>query len=399
MTEQVYIMEGARTPFGAFGQSFRQLGAIELGLASAKEALRRAGIEPGNVDQVVYGNVIHSSTAASYTARHIALKAGIPAETPALAVNRLCGSGMQAIISAAQSIMLGEAGVCLAGGTENMSQAPHADFVSRFGGMKLGPVQLEDMLLQTLTDAYIGCGMGMTAENLAARYGIARDAQDAYAVASHLRAAAATDAGTLTEEIVAVEVPGRGGPTLAQRDELIRRDTSTAKLAALKPAFLPDGGTVTAGNSSGINDGAASLVLAGESRLGADGRRPLARLVSWGIAGVEPAVMGIGPVPAARLALARGGLTIGDMDLVEINEAFAVQYLAVERELELDRGKTNVNGGAIAIGHPVGASGARIALSLAYELRRRNKRYGLAALCVGGGQGVALVIENTSYGS
>lgn len=390
MSEQVYIVEGARTPFGGFGQSFVKINATELGLASAAEALRRAETEAGEIDNVVYGNVIQSHASAAYTARHIALRAGVPMEVPAMIVNRLCGSGMQAILSAAQSIRLGESGTALVGGTENMSQSPHADFVSRFGGLKLGPIQLEDMLMSTLTDSYIGCGMGVTAENLADRYGISREQQDEYAVSSHRRAAAATAAGLLAEEIVPVEVPGRGGSTEVRHDELIRADTSVEKLTRLKPAFR-SGGTVTAGNASGINDGAVSLVLAGEDRL--RGRKPLARIAGWGIAGVDPSVMGIGPVPAARLALARSGLSLADMDLVEINEAFAVQYLAVEKELGLDREKTNVNGGAIAIGHPVGASGARIALALAYELRRRNKRYGLAALCVGGGQGVALVLE------
>jgi acetyl-CoA acetyltransferase family protein len=366
------------------------MNATELGLASATEALRRAGAEAGEIDNVIYGNVIQSHANAAYTARHIALRAGISMEVPALIVNRLCGSGMQAIISAAQSIRLGESGLALAGGTENMSQSPHADFVSRFGGVKLGAIQLEDMLMSTLTDSYIGCGMGVTAENLADRYGITRERQDEYAVSSHSRAAAATASGILAEEIVAVEVTGRGGSTEVRQDELIRADTSVEKLARLKPAFRKDG-SVTAGNASGINDGSASLVLAGESSL--RGRKPLARIAAWGIAGVDPNVMGIGPVPAARMALDRSGLSIADMDLVEINEAFAVQYLAVEKELELDRNKTNVNGGAIAIGHPVGASGARVALTLAYELRRRNLRYGLAALCVGGGQGVAIVIE------
>lgn len=393
MNEQVYIVEGARTPFGGFGQSFVKMNATELGVKSAVEALRRAQVEPEQIGNVVYGNVIHSSGSAAYAARHIALKAGIPLEVPAMIVNRLCGSGMQAVISAAQSIMLAEADIALAGGTENMSLSPHADFVSRFGGMKLGPIQLEDMLMNTLTDAYIGCGMGVTAENLAARYDISREMQDEYAVQSHTRAAKATEAGVVTEEIVAVEVPTRGGSVTVQHDELIRKDSNVAQLAKLKPAFKKDG-TVTAGNASGINDGSVSLVLAGESSL--HGRKPLARIVSWGIAGVDPNVMGIGPVPAARMALKRSGLSIADMDLVEINEAFAVQAIAVEKELGLDREKTNVNGGAIAIGHPVGASGARILLALAYELRRRSKRYGLAALCVGGGQGVAMIIENVN---
>ncbi|WP_409341345.1 thiolase family protein [Paenibacillus sp. MBLB4367] len=387
--KEIYVLDGARTAFGGFGQSFKDTPAVELGLVTAKEALSRSGVAPEEIDQIVYGNVIPSSKDAAYLARHIGLRAGVPLESPAMVVNRLCGSGLQAVISAAQSIRLGEANIALAGGVETMSQAPHATFAGRFGGVKLGTFQLEDVLMSTLTDSYIGCGMGITAENLAGRYGIGRDEQDAFAVLSHTRAAAARD--RLAEEIVPVQQRTREGIRSVELDELVRSDSSLEKLARLKPAFQ-DGGSVTAGNASGINDGAVSLVIAGEGAL--NGRKPLARIVSWGIAGVDPSVMGIGPVPASRMALQRAGLSIADIDLAEINEAFAVQYLAVERELGLARERTNVNGGAVAIGHPVGASGARVLLTLAYELRRRGKRYGLASLCVGGGQGVAMIIEN-----
>lgn len=390
MTE-VYIVDGARTPFGSFGQSLKNVSATELGTITAVEALKRAKVEPEQIDNVVYGNVIHSSTNAAYVPRHIALNAGIPIETPAMAVNRLCGSGLQAVVTAAQNIKLGDSKISLAGGTENMSQAPHADFKSRFAGAKLGSFQMEDMLQSALTDEYVGCGMGITAENLAEKYNITREEQDEYAKLSHERAEAARD--KFAEEIVPVEIKTRKGTVLFERDEHIKPDTTLETLAKLKPAFLKDG-TVTAGNASGINDGAASLVIASEDALG--DRKPLARIVSWGVAGVEPSIMGIGPVPASQLALKRANLSVEDIDLVEINEAFASQYIAVEKELGLDRSKTNVNGGAIAIGHPVGASGARILLSLAYELRRTNKRYGLASLCIGGGQGIAMIIENTN---
>lgn len=385
----VYIIDGARTAFGSFGQGFRTVSATELGRVSAVEALKRAKVEPNQVDQVMYGNVIHSSTNAAYIPRHIALQAGIPIETPAMAVNRLCGSGLQAVVSAAQSIKLGEAKTALAGGTENMSQAPHADFKSRFAGVKLGPLQLEDMIQSSLTDEYAGCGMGVTAENLAEKYEITREQQDEYAALSHQRAEAARS--KFAEEIVSVEVKSRRGSTEVNEDEHIKSDTTVASLSSLRPAFVKDG-TVTAGNASGINDGAATVVLADKHSL--DGRSPLAKIVSWGMAGVDPSLMGIGPVPASLMALERAELQINDMDLIEINEAFASQYIAVEKELELDRSKTNVNGGAIALGHPIGASGTRVLLSLAYELKRQSKRYGLASLCIGGGQGIAMIIEN-----
>lgn len=390
MTE-VYILEGARTAFGSFGQAFKNVSATELGNATAIEAMKRAKVDPKQIENVIFGNVIHSSTNAAYVPRHIALGAGIPIETPAMAVNRLCGSGLQAVVSAVQSIKLGEAKMALAGGTENMSQAPHADFKSRFAGVKLGALQLEDMLQSSLFDEYIGCGMGVTAENLAEKYSITREEQDEYAMLSHQRAEAARN--KFSDEIVAVDINTRKGTITVDKDEHIKPDTSMETLAKLRPAFIKDG-TVTAGNASGINDGAASVILASGDEI--DGKEPLARIVSWGIAGVEPSIMGIGPVPASQLALKRANLTIQDIDLVEINEAFAAQYLAVEKELGLDRDKTNVNGGAIALGHPVGASGTRVLLTLAYELRRQGKRYGLASLCIGGGQGIAMIIENAN---
>lgn len=391
--KDVYVLDGARTPFGSFGKSLKAVSATELGRLTAVEAMRRSGVESEGIDQVVYGNVIHSSTNAAYVSRHIALHSGIPIEVPALTVNRLCGSGLQAVVSAAQSLRLGEGETALAGGTENMSMAPHADFVSRFAGAKMGPVQLEDMLLHTLTDEYSGCGMGITAENLADKYGITRRAQDEFSYESHMRAALASESGRFAEEIVPVELKTRKGTEIFNQDEHVKKETTPEKLAGLRASFKKDG-SVTAGNSSGINDGAASLVIASEDYVKASGKIPLAKIVSWGVAGVDPSIMGIGPVPASKMALKRAGLSMDDMDLIEINEAFAAQYLAVENELGLDRGKTNVNGGAIALGHPVGASGTRLLLTLAYELRKRNLRYGLASLCIGGGQGIAMVIEN-----
>lgn len=390
--QEVYILEGARTAFGGFGQSFREVSAMDLGVVTAKEALKRAQVEPQQIDQVIYGNVIQSSTNAAYLARHIALHAGTIPEVPALMVNHLCGSGLQAVISAASSILLQEARTVLAGGVENMSQAPHADFTSRFAGKKLGGIHLEDMLLSTLTDEYIGCSMGITAENLAQMYQISREEQDEYALLSHERATRASE--LLAEERIGVPVRTRAGILTMDQDEQVRIDTSMDKLQRLKPVFL-ENGTVTAGNASTLNDGAVSLIIAGADALG--GRKPLARIVSWAVAGVSPEWMGIGPVPATHMALQRAGISLDEVDLVEINEAFAAQYLAVERELGLDRERTNVNGGAIALGHPLGASGARVLLALAYELRRRGKRYGLASVCIGGGQGVTIVIENMQY--
>ncbi|MDQ0341115.1 acetyl-CoA acetyltransferase family protein [Caldalkalibacillus uzonensis] len=394
MSNTVYIVDGARTPFGQMGGSLRSISATDLGVISAKEAIHRAQVNANDIDNVVYGNVIHSSRNAAYLARHIALKAGIQQSTPALTINRLCGSGLQSVISAAQCIMLGESQLALAGGAENMSMSPFANFKIRFEAQKMGPLQYEDMLLSTLTDEFCGIGMGTTAENLAEKYDITREEQDEYALLSQQRTDQARLNGELQDEIVPVEILNKDGTmSYVIEDEHPKPHTTMEKLAQLKPVFKI-GGTVTAGNSSGINDGAASIVLANESYLSKIGKEPLAKIVSWGVAGVDPAYMGIGPVPAIQLALSRAGLSLEDIDLIEVNEAFAAQYLAVERELNLDRNRTNTNGGAIALGHPVGASGTRILLTLAYQLRRRKLKYGVASLCIGGGQGIAIVIEN-----
>lgn len=388
-----YILDGARTAFTAFGGSFQSVKATELGTVTAVEALRRSEVEVKDVDQVIYGNVIQSQTNAAYLSRHIALDAGVPIETPALTINRLCGSGMQSIISAAQSIRLGESNVALVGGTENMTMAPHSNFTSRFGGVKYGNYQFEDMLLRTLVDEYVGAGMGVTAENLAEKYEISRTEQDEFALQSQQRATEAIQLGVFAEEITPVEIKTRSGLKKIVEDEHIKKYLTLDKLSSLKPTFKKEG-TVTAGNASGINDGAASLVLASEEEIKRRNQKPLAKIVSWGIAGVDPSIMGIGPVPAIKQALSRAELTLDQIDRIEVNEAFAAQYLAVEKELGLKREKTNVYGGALALGHPLGASGSRITLALAYELKRKELRYGIASLCIGGGQGIALLIEN-----
>lgn len=390
--ENVYLVDGARTAFTAFGGSFANVEATELGTATAIEALKRANVKAEDIDHVIYGNVIHSSLNAAYLARHIGLKAGVPKEVPALTLNRLCGSGAQAVVSAAQHILLGEADLVLAGGAENMSMSPYSNFKQRFNGSKMGNMQFEDMLTATLTDQYTGNGMGMTAEKLAEQYSISREEQDAYAVESNQKAAAASNNGVFAEEIVSVEVKTRKGTTLIDKDEHIKPDANIEKLSTLRPSFKKEG-TVTAGNASGINDGAASVVVAGQAAVDKHGLKPMARIVSWGVAGVDPTVMGIGPVPAIKQALSRADLSLEDIDLIEVNEAFAAQYLAVEKELGLDRAKVNVHGGAIALGHPVGASGTRVLLSAAYELKRRGGKYAVASLCIGGGQGIAVVIE------
>ncbi|MBM7681641.1 acetyl-CoA acetyltransferase family protein [Pullulanibacillus pueri] len=387
--KKVVIVEGARTPFGSFGGHLRALNTTQLGTLAAREAIRRAQISPEVIDNVVFGNVIQTHTNAAYVARHIGLNVGVYEKVPALIVNRLCGSGLQAVVSAVQSMLLGESEVALVGGVENMSMSPRADFTSRSNAGKLGSLKLEDMLLATLTDEYIGEGMGITAENLAKKYAISREAQDDFSVLSHQRAADARQSGRLAEEMISVTTK----KLKLEHDEHIREDTSQEKLSNLRPSFV-ERGTVTAGNSSGINDGAASLVLATEDYVLEHDILPMAEIISWGIAGVDPHYMGIGPVPASKRALDRAHLEIKDIDLFEVNEAFAAQYLAVEKVLGLDRKKTNVNGGAIALGHPVGASGTRILLTLAYELRKQGLRYGLATLCIGGGQGIAMIIEN-----
>ncbi|MDQ0163772.1 thiolase family protein [Aeribacillus alveayuensis] len=389
----VYLIDGARTAFTAFGGSFTKINATLLGTATAKEAMKRSKVDPEQIDHVIYGNVIHTQKSSAYLSRHIGLYSGIPKDVPALTLNRLCGSGLQAIVSAAQLILLQEADVVLAGGVENMSQSPYSNFEQRFGGPKMGNLHFEDMLQATLTDQYTGHGMGMTAENLAEKYKITREEQDEFSIESHQRAAKAVEDGIFKEEIVSVEVKTKKGMINIDQDEHIKPNTNMEALSKLQPVFKKDG-TVTAGNSSGINDGAASVIVASEKTVNKNRLKPLARIVSWAVAGVDPNIMGIGPVPAIQKALNLANLTLKDIDLVEVNEAFAAQYLAVEKELGLDREKTNVHGGAIALGHPVGASGTRILLSAAYELRRRDGQYAVVSLCIGGGQGIAMVIKN-----
>ncbi len=393
--QDIYILEGARTPVGVLQGSLSDVSAIDLGVIAAKGAIERSGVEPHMIDQVVMGNVIQTSKDAIYFARHVALKAGLPIETPALTVNRLCGSGLQAIVSAAQMLQLGEGEIALAGGAENMTQAPHVIRGAR-AGFKLGQApQLEDSLWEALVDSYVGCGMAITAENLAEKYGTSREEVDAYALRSQQAARRAQQAGWLAEEIIPVTIKDRkGNPVEFSQDEGIR-DTSMEALAKL-PARFRKGGVVTPGNASGINDAGAAVILATGDAVRKYNLKPLARLLSWGIVGVPPEIMGIGPAPAIRQALKRADLQLADMDRVEVNEAFSPQYLAVEKELGLDREKTNVNGGAISIGHPLAASGARLALTLMYELRRHNLHYGAASLCIGGGQGIAAIIENVA---
>jgi acetyl-CoA acyltransferase 2 len=392
LSRDVFIVAAKRTAFGAFGGSLKDLSATDLGVEAAKAALAQAGLSPEAVDHTIFGNVQQTSADAIYHARHVGLRAGVPKERPALTVNRLCGSGFQAVISGAEQLVLGDAEVCLVGGAENMSQAPHVVYGARWG-LKFGQSpEFQDSLWGALTDSYTGCAMAITAENLAEQYGISREACDAYGVRSQKAWAAAQAEGKFDDEIAPVELKSRKGVTLFATDEHPRPDANMESMGKLPPVFKK-GGTVTAGNASGICDGAAALVVASAAAVKAHGLTPLARVVQWGVAGVDPTVMGIGPAPAIRVALERAGLGLGDMDLVEVNEAFAPQYLAVEKELGLDREKTNVNGGAIALGHPLGASGARITAHLVYELRRRQARYAVGSACIGGGQGIAIVLE------
>jgi len=391
MADTVFILGGARTPMTQYVGALKEVSAIDLGATAARGALAKSGVEPGWVDHVVFGNVQQSSVDAHYGARHVGLKAGLPIEVPALTVNRLCGSGIQAVLSGAQHIKLGEAGVVLAGGMENMSQVPHVLRGLR-SGLKLGQGKLEDWLWEGLNDPYAGCSMAITAENCAEKYGISREAADAYALRSQQLAHKAWTSGLMKDEVVPVEIKGRTSVTLVEQDDHMRPETTMEVLAKLPSAFKKDG-VVTAGNASGIVDGAAALVIAGEAAVKAWAFKPMGRIVSWATVGVEPSLMGMGPAPAIRCALDKAGLSLGDLDLIEINEAFAAQYLACEKELGLERDRVNVNGGAIALGHPLGASGARLLLTLLHELRRRGKRHGVASACIGGGQGIAMIVE------
>ncbi|HJR50684.1 MAG TPA: acetyl-CoA C-acetyltransferase [Gemmatimonadales bacterium] len=390
----VVFLSGVRTGFGSFGGSLKDLSATDLGVIAGAEALARSGVPAAEVDHVVFGNVLQTSADAPYLARHIGLRIGLPIETPAVTVNRLCGSGFEAVVQGAQQILLGESDVVLAGGTESMSQAPHVVRGARWG-LRLGPPPpLEDSLWEAVRDAHCGLSMAETAENLGQQYRLGREAVDCVAALSQARAREAWARGDFADEVVPIPLKDRKTPEPRPwaADEHMRPDTTLEGLAKLPPYFRKDG-VVTAGNASGISDGAGALVLASRRYAQEHGLSSLGRLVAWAAAGVDPRTMGIGPVPAARRALGRAGLVLDDMDLVEINEAFAVQYLAVERELGLDRERTNVDGGAVAIGHPLGASGARITLHLLHALRRRRGRYGLGAACIGGGQGIAVVVE------
>ncbi|HWB42943.1 MAG TPA: acetyl-CoA C-acyltransferase [Gemmatimonadales bacterium] len=390
----VVFLSGARTGFGTFGGALKDQSATDLAAVAGAAAVARSGVAPAQVDHVIFGNVLQTSADAPYLARHAGLRIGLPVETPAVTVNRLCGSGFEAVSQGARQILLGESSVVLAGGTESMSQAPHVVRGARWG-LRLGtPPPLEDSLWEAVRDAYCGLSMAETAENLAQQYRVGREAVDCYAALSQARARDAWARGDYAEEVVPVMLKDRKTrePRPWAADEHMRPDTTPEVLATLPPYFRKDG-VVTAGNASGICDGAAALVLASDRYASEQGLAPIGRLVAWAAAGVDPATMGIGPAPAARRALQRAGLRLEEMDLIEVNEAFAAQYLAVEKELDLDRERTNVDGGAVALGHPLGASGARITLHLLLALRRRGGRYGLGAACIGGGQGMAVIVE------
>ena len=388
----VVVVAGARTPMARYTGAFSEVSAIELGAHAGKAAIQRSGVDPSEFDHVIFGNVMQTSPDAIYGARHVGLKAGLKIETPAVTVNRLCGSGIEAIVQGAQRLLLGESSMVLAGGTENMTQCP---FVIRGArtGLRLGGGALEDSLMAGLTDSYCNLPMALTAEKLAEQHGVTRKDADAYALRSQQAADAAFKACHLKEEITPVEVKQGKKTVLVGEDDHRRPETTMEILEKLPPSFRKDG-MVTAGNASGIVDGAAAVVLTSEKTAKERGLKPFGRIISWGVAGVDPSIMGIGPVPSSRKALQNAGLKLEQMDRVEVNEAFAVQYLAVEKELGLNRDKTNVNGGAIALGHPLAASGTRLVITLLNELRRKGLRYGLATACIGGGQGIALIVES-----
>jgi acetyl-CoA acetyltransferase family protein len=391
MSKAIYILGGARTPMAEYNGKLRDISAIDLGAIASRAAMERTGVPPDAIDHVVFGNVLQTSSDAVYGARHVGLKAGLPIEVPALTVNRLCGSGIQAAVSGAQMILLDEADIVLTGGMENMSQAPHVIRGLR-SGLRLGQGQLEDTLWSALLDTHCGCTMAGTAENCAAKYGISREQQDCYAIRSQQLAGRAWTEGRLKEEVVPVEIKTRKGVEIFAQDDHMRPDSTMEVLAKLPPAFSKNG-CVTAGNASGIVDGGAALLLASDAGVREHGLKPLARLTHWASVGVEPTLMGMGPAPATRKVLDVAGLTLDDIDLIEVNEAFAAQYLAVEKDLGLERDRVNVNGGAIALGYPLGMTGTRLLLTLTLELRRRELKRGLATACIGGGQGIAAIVE------
>ena len=398
---EIVILSGARTPMaewiggkrgdGQPGGALASVSAIDLGAVAARAAIQRAGVDPAAIDHVIMGNAMQTSADGLYGARHVALKAGLAKEVPALTVNRLCGSGLQAVVNAAQQIQTGESSWVVAGGMENMSQAPHVIRGAR-GGLKLGQGQLEDSLMVALLDSYCGCYMAQTSDNLAREYGITREAQDEFALRSHRLGNEATNNGRFATEIVPVEVKAGRKTVTVDRDDHLFPSTTLEGLAKLPAAFGPES-FVTAGNASGIVDGAAALVVTSADRARAAGKAPLGVVRAYASVGVEPKTMGIGPAPALRKVAEKAGIALSDIDLFEINEAFAGQYLAVEGVLGLDRDKVNVNGGAIALGHPLGATGARLLYTLLLELGKRGKRWGAASACIGGGQGIAVLVE------
>ena len=389
-TPDVFVVSAARTAIGSFGGSLKDVPLADLATTAVKAALERSGVDPAQIGHLVMGNVIPTETSDAYISRVAAMNAGIPKETPAYNVNRLCGSGLQAIISAAQTLLLGDAEIAIGAGAESMSRGPYLMPSARWGA-RMGNVQAIDYMLGILHDPFHGIHMGITAENIAERNGITRDMQDALALEDQKRAAFAIANGYFSEQIAAVEIRGRKETTLFSIDEH-PRSTSLEQLAQMKPAFKKDG-SVTAGNASGLNDGAAALVMATGSAVQVNNLRPLARLVSYAHAGVEPELMGLGPIPATRLALKRAGLTVADLDVIEANIAFAAQACAVSQELDLDPAKVNPNGSGISLGHPVGATGAMIATKAIHELQRINGRYALVTMCIGGGQGIAAIFE------
>ena len=392
-TDQVVFLSAVRTPFGTFGGSLKDIAATDFTTVAARSAIERAGIEASDVDSTILGNVLYTTADSAYFSRHVALKAGCREESSALTVNRLCGSGFQSVVSGAQEIMLGDSSVCLVGGADSMSQAPHVARV-RWGTPLGKSPPLEDTLWAALTDSYAGLAMAETAENLAEKYSLDRTCVDEFALRSQQLARDAWAAGAFRDEVIPVPVrnPKTKQIEMFERDEHMRPDSTIEGLTKLKPVFR-ENGVVTAGNASGIGDGAGALVIASEKFADDRGLKPLGRLVSWGFAGVDPKIMGIGPVPASKKALAKAGLSLDDMDIIEVNEAFAAQACAVERELKIPRDKLNRQGGAIALSHPLAASGARITAHLLHTLRAEGKRYGLGSACIGGGQGIALIVE------
>ena len=389
---EVVIVSGVRTAIGDYGGSLKDIPPTELAARVVKEALTRAGADPADIGQCIFGNVIHTEAKDMYLSRVAAIKGGLPHTSGALTLNRLCGSGLQAIVSASQYILLGDTDAAIAGGAESMSRAAYANLTQRWGA-RMGDAKDVDMMVGALTDPFDTMHMGVTAENVAAQCGISREQQDAFAVESHKRAAAATAAGHFKTQILPIELKSKKGPVMFDADEHIRGDATQEGMGKLKAVFIKENGTVTAGNASGLNDAAAAVVLMDRAAAERKGRMPMARLLAYGHAGVDPKIMGLGPVSAVKNALAKAGLKLGDIDVIESNEAFAAQALGVNKELGLDPKKVNPNGGAIALGHPIGATGAILTVKAMYELHRTGGRYGLVTMCIGGGQGIAAVIE------